>query len=180
MSETSQIWIALIRAIGGATHKKMSMTQLREACSEAGLADVRTVLATGNVIFRSSLQQHDIAAILDRVIAQHGLQNEVFLRRPDALRASLAVNPFPDAASGRPSRMLISFMKRAAFPSEAEAADAYEGPERIALHGLDAFIDYGEDIGTSQLTPVRLEKLLGQSGTARNWNTVLRLVKAAT
>lgn len=180
MSSTKQIWIALIRAIGGATHGKMSMAHLREGCSAAGLADVKTVLATGNVIFASDKTEAEISAILDRVIAAHGLKNEVFLRRPDALRTSLAANPFPEAAAERPSRMLISFMKRGATANEITAACAYAGPERIALIGRDAFIDYADDIGTSKLTPVRLEKLLGQSGTARNWNTVLKLVQAAT
>lgn len=180
MPPKGPIWIALIRAIGGSTHKKMSMTQLRAACEDAGFEDVRTVLATGNVVFRSDKSQTDIHAILDGVMAQHGLANEVFLREPLELQACLAADPFPDASTERPSRMLVSFMKRAPRDAEIAAASGYGGPERIALHGTEAFIDYGDEIGTSKLTPVLLEKLLGQSGTARNWNTVLKLVKAAT
>ena len=45
-------WVALLRAVnvGG---RKVPMAELRQALEDAGLAEVRTYIASGNVIFRS-------------------------------------------------------------------------------------------------------------------------------
>ncbi len=179
MAAQKETWIGLVRAIGGATHRKMSMAQLRSACADVGFEDVRTVLATGNVIFSSDRAVSEIGKALDGVIAGHDLNNEVFMRRHEELRAVLAEDPFPEASAERPGRMLVLFMKRAASVEETAAIGRYDGPERITLIGREAYIDYCAGVAVSKLTPMRLEKLLGQSGTARNWNTVQKLVDAA-
>lgn len=180
MSSTPVTWICLIRAIGGATHAKMSMAQLRDACRDAGFDDVRTVLATGNVLFSTALPEAEVVSVLDGIVAGHGLRNEIFLRSPEDLQAILAANPFPDVAVERPDRLIVSFMNTAPTQTAAAAIAGHDGPERIAILGRDVFIDYLDGISASKLTPVRLERLLGQSGTARNWNTVRKLVQAAS
>ena len=177
MSSRKSCWIALIRAIGPATHKKMSMAQLRDACSRAGFEEVQTVLATGNVIFFSDKPGSEIIKSLDDVLGNHGLENEVFLRQPKDLEAVLAANPFPAAAAARSNHMLVLFMSSAPSGSEIAAVGAYDGPERIAVKGNEAYIDYVNGVAGSRLTPARLEKLLGRPGTARNWNTVQRLAE---
>ena len=45
----------------------------------------------------------------------------------------------------------------------------------MQVHGREVFIDYLDSVGRSKLTPARLERLLGQPGTARNWNTLAKL-----
>ena len=91
----TQHWIGLLRGIGGATHAKMPMAALRRACEDAGLDEVRTVLATGNLVFQSPLPEEDLAATLRRVVAGFGLDNPTFLRRAAALRQVLVLNPRP-------------------------------------------------------------------------------------
>ena len=54
----SQDWIGLLRGIGPTTHAKMPMAALRAACEKAGLEQVQTVLATGNLVFRSIWKRH--------------------------------------------------------------------------------------------------------------------------
>lgn len=168
-------WIALIRAIGGATHRKMSMQALRDACEGDGLADVRTMLATGNLLVSTAEGDAALGARLRRILDGFGLCNEVFLRRPEELRAVLSANPFPEAAAERPSRLLVLFMARTATPEEIVALSEYSGPERMHVEGREVFIDYLDGVGTSKLTPAVLERRLGQPGTARNWNTIGRL-----
>ena len=173
----NQTWIALLRGIGPATHKLMSMAQLREACEAATFGNVRTVLATGNVLFSTSATPQQIQRTLDDIVAAHHLNNAVFLRRPEELGAVLRANPFPDAASERPNHMLVLFMATEPAADAIAALGALGGPERITVEGREAYIDYIEGVGQSKLTPARLERALGQSGTARNWNTVQRLVR---
>lgn len=176
MDRNLPLWIGLIRAIGGATHAKLSMAQLRQACEAAGFQDVRTVLATGNVIFRSPLPEPDIQRALTAIIAAHDLDNQVFLRQPADLRQAMAANPFPAAAKDRPSRLLVMFL---GGPTQADGLPkGYSGPEQLRAIGRDVYIDYPETIGQSKLTPARLERHLGQPGTARNWNTVGKILTA--
>lgn len=171
-------WIALIRAIGGATHARLSMSRLREASLAAGLGDVRTVLATGNLIFASARPEADLHQTLTAIIAAHGLgpAQEVFLRRPDELRTAVSQNPYPAAAQNRPSRLLIHALKHPPQPDNIKAVQAWPGPELCQVVGREVFIDYQDGIGTSKLTPKMLDRLLGQTGTARNWNTMARLI----
>lgn len=171
----TQHWIGLLRGIGGATHAKMPMAALRRACEDAGLDEVRTVLATGNLVFQSPLPEEDLAATLRRVVAGFGLDNPTFLRRTAQLRQVLALNPMPDAAQLRPSHMLVLFLDHAPTADRVAALTAHGGPEPVQVHGREVFIDYLDNVGRSKLTPARLERLLGQPGTARNWNTLTKL-----
>ncbi len=171
-------WIALIRAIGGATHARMSMAALRTAAADAGLAEPRTLLASGNLLFRSRAPEADLAVLLRRILAAHGLGNESFLRSPASVEATRAANPFPGAARERPHHLLVVFMSAAgAAPGDA-GAPRWDGPERIAVVGREAFVDYPDGVGRSKLTGGRLDRMLGRTGTARNWNTVGKLAMA--
>lgn len=178
MNNHTSTWIGLIRAIGGSTHKKMSMQQLRDGCERAGLEDVRTLLATGNVLFSSGLDGAEIGNRLAEIVSSHGLDNQVFLRRPDDLEAIVGKNPFDDAATARPNHLLVLFLETAPATEHAAELQKYAGPEHVAIVGREVFIDYVEGVGRSKLTPVLLERILKQPGTARNWNTVRKLIAA--
>ena len=180
MNTRPQDWIALLRAIGPLTHKKMSMVQFRTGCEEAGLKDVRTVLATGNALFSSALPEAVISHILSDVIRKHDLQNEVFLRQPSDLAQVLAENPFPEASVERPNHMLVFFMSEQPVSTEIAALENTEKAEQAKVIGREAYVDYKNGVAGSKLTSGRLETLLRRSGTARNWNTIRRLVDMAS
>lgn len=146
MAKTSTTWVTLIRAVGPATHKLMSMAQLRAACENAGLEDVRTVLATGNVIFSSAKSAPQVKRTLDQVIAAHQLNNEVFLRQPEDLKTVLEANPFPDAALERPNHMLVLFMESAPSADAGSVLAGHPGPERVQVSGREVFVNYVEGV----------------------------------
>ena len=52
---------------------------------------------------------------------------------------------------------------------------AIVGREVVRAKGRCAYIVYPDGIGRSKLTGALIEKKLGTRGTARNWNTVLKL-----
>ena len=59
-------------------------------------------------------------------------------------------------------------------------SEGYNGPETIHVAGRDAYLIYPEGIGRSKLTNALIERKLGVAGTARNWNTVLKLAALAS
>ena len=74
----------------------------------------------------------------------------------------------------------VQFTKAAPADGALEALRAaIKGPEQVAIVGRNAYLVYPDGIGRSKLTITVIEKKLGVRGTARNWNTVLKLAEMA-
>jgi len=173
------VLIALLRAIGPATHAKMSMEDLRNACKASGLERVATYIATGNLILESRKSAAAVQAIIEGVLRGFDLANRVVMRKPDDLAAIVAANPFPKAATLRPSKLVVCFL--AATPDAERLAKLlqYRGPERFKLVGRELCVDYPNGVTGSKLTPGVLERRLDTPATFRNWNTVQKLLAMA-
>jgi len=173
----SKKWIALLRAVLPATHKKMSMQQLRESCEKTGLENVSTHAASGNLLFSSRSTKQELLTILNGIIASYDLENSVILRTPAQLKSVISSAPFADAIDTRPNLLLVYFYDKKLPASQIEELELKGGPERMQLLGRELCIDYKEGVARSKLTPKLIERHLGQSGTARNWNAVNKLVE---
>ncbi len=97
MANSVEPWIVLLRAIGPATHKKMSMQQLREECCAAGLEEVRTYIASGNLLFKSNLSNSILNVLIKQIMYNHGLDNDIIIRRLAELKSVFAACPMPQA-----------------------------------------------------------------------------------
>jgi uncharacterized protein (DUF1697 family) len=171
-------FIALIRGINVGGHKKVKMADLRVACEALGLDDVRTLLQSGNVVFRTS--RTDRAALVSEIESVLGVDAKVILRTAKELQAAIAANPMKEQAQKTPSAFIVAFLAQKPAPAAMKTlTDAYKGPEEMRLHGAELYIHYGAGMGTSKLTNVLIEKKLGVTGTARNWNTVTKLAEMA-
>ena len=174
-------YIAWLRAIGPITHRKMSMTALGEACRAAGFDAVRVWAQTGNLLLASPDPAARVAQRLDAIVAGFaiGLNNRTLVRSLAELKAVIRVNPFPEAAIERPSHLLVCFMAGAAEAEAAAELQAHPGPERLRVIGREVYVDYAESVGTSKIGPGVIERRLGLAGTARNWNTIRKMVELA-
>lgn len=169
--------IALLRAVNLGGASTLRMAELRAALIEAGLADVRTLLASGNVVFRDTRAPETLEPEIEAVLAaRFGLSAEVYVRSAEQWAEVVAGCPFPDAARVEPSR-LVALVCRELFDENrlAEAQAAAPGPERLGGAGRTLYIHYGEGMGDSKVTAPWLWSRLRARGTARNWNTVLKL-----
>jgi uncharacterized protein (DUF1697 family) len=173
------VFIALLRAIGPATHAKMSMGNLRQACEAAGLERVATYISTGNIVFKTRKSATAVQAIVEGALRRFDLTNRVVLRQPNELAALVAADPFPKAARLRPSKLVVCFL--AATPSSAGLATLvrYSGPERFKLVGRELCVDYPDGVTGSKLPPGVVERRLNTPATFRNWNTVRKLLAMA-
>jgi uncharacterized protein (DUF1697 family) len=171
--------IALLRAVnvGG---RSLKMGELAAFARDLGLEAPRTLLQSGNLVFESD---RTAAAELESRLetgaeARFGFQIDFMVRSAAEWRALVAANPFPDAARDDPSHLLAMPLKAApASGAPAALRDAIKGLERAELIGRTAYLVYPEGIGRSKLTIRVIEKQLGVRGTARNWNTVLKLAE---
>jgi uncharacterized protein (DUF1697 family) len=172
------IHIGLLRAVNLPGHNKIGMAALRELLAALGMQDVRSLLQSGNVVFRSDL--HPLAR-LERVL-EHGaekrlgLETDFFVRTASDWKAIIAANPFPEEAERDPGHLLVMFLKEAPNREDVIALQrAIKGREVVRAKGRHAYIVYPDGVGRSRLTNALIEKKLATRGTGRNWNTVLRL-----
>lgn len=174
-------WVALLRAVNLGGRRKVAMPVLREALAEAGFADVRTYVNSGNVVARSALTDPgEVAAEIRGVVAQRfDLDVPVVVRTGEQLDALLAWNPFPEAAADRPQ--LVGVVHLTAGPDPARLRDllaADIAPDRVAARGLEVVVAYA-DRTTGGPAEAALRRL-GTEGTARNWRTLRALADLAS
>jgi uncharacterized protein (DUF1697 family) len=172
------IHIALLRAVNVAGHGKLPMADLRKVIEGLGFTGVQTLLASGNAVFTGPAQKPErLEALLEEATAKRlGLTTDFMVRTPKEWQAVIADNPFPAKAKADPGHLVVVSLKDAP-PAKAEAAlrEAIKGPEVVRLQGRHLYAVYPAGQGTSKLTNVVIERKLGTRGTARNWNTVLKL-----
>ena len=85
-----------------------------------------------------------------------------------------------DEAERSPGHVVVVFLKSAPSNSAFDALRAaITGPERVHGDGRQAYIVYPAGIGRSRLTNALVERKLATRGTARNWNTVMKLAALA-
>jgi uncharacterized protein (DUF1697 family) len=170
--------IALLRGINVGGNKKVAMADLREMLNALGFADPRSLLQSGNLVFRSdALTGADLERLLDAETEKRfGLKTEFFVRTAKEWKAVVESNPFPDEAERDPSHLVVLCLKDAPDARSVGALQAaITGREIVRAVGRQAYITYPDGIGDSKLTINVIEKKLGTRGTGRNWNTVLKL-----
>jgi uncharacterized protein (DUF1697 family) len=85
-------------------------------------------------------------------------------------------NPFPEEAKRDPGRLIAMCLKgKPALDAVDALRSAISGPERVQVIGRELYIVYPDGMGQSRLTTALIDRTLGVRGTARNWNTVLKL-----
>jgi uncharacterized protein (DUF1697 family) len=171
------VQIALLRAVNLGAHNKVGMNDLRALLEALGMGDVRTVLQSGNVVFRSDAPAPKLEDVLQRAAAARlGLETDVFVRTAAEWRAIIDRNPFPQEARRDPGHLLVMVLKTAPDRRAVNALQsAIAGREVVRASGRHAYVVYPDGTGRSRLTSAFIEKKLGTRGTGRNWNTVVKL-----
>lgn len=167
-------WAAMLRGINAGV--KLPMTDLRKVVEGLGGERVKTLLASGNVVFDTNADGPTIEQRIEEALAARGVKTAALVRDRDEIAAIVAANPFPDAAEAHPNHLLVHF-HREPVPSEpiVRVAESYVGPERLAAVGRELFVDYPDDVGHSKLPQAMAKARFPVIATGRNWNTVLKL-----
>jgi len=170
--------VALLRAVnvGG---RKLPMADLRALCGELGWADVATYIQSGNVVFTASGNPEAIEKALEAAIAgRFDLVVPVIVRSRAQWAEYPSGNPFAAAAKDEPNRVML-LLSKAPPARGAEAiiqARAVAG-EKVGRAGDALWFHYPQGAGTSKLTPSLIDRAVGSPATARNYNTVTKLME---
>jgi uncharacterized protein (DUF1697 family) len=172
--------IALLRSVNVGGTGKLPMAELRTLAEGLGLAQPKTLLQSGNLVFGSDEPEPALEAKLQAATTkQFGFDVAYFVRGIAEWAELVAANPFPDEAKAMPGYLLVYFLKAQADETAVAALQAaIRGPEQIRARGRHAFVYYPDGSGNSQFTIRKIEAKLGPA-TGRNWNTVLKLAELA-
>jgi uncharacterized protein (DUF1697 family) len=174
--------VALLRAVNVGGSGKVSMAALREALEGLGCSQVKTLLQSGNVTFTCARGSGALLeALLEAGCAKRlGLKTDFFVRSAGEWDALVADNPFPAEARDDPGHLHAIALKAAPDAAAVKSLQAsIAGREQVRAVGRVLYATYPDGSGNSKLTLQRIERALGTRGTARNWNTVLKLAAQA-
>lgn len=175
------ILIALLRGVNVGGNHKIKMDGLREIFVSLGMRDVQTYIQSGNVVCRAPKLAASLGRKVESAIeAACGFRPDVMIRTAEELRTTVAANPFAARDGVEPNKLHVHFLRSAAGAQARELLERLPRKgEEIHLVGREVFVYYPDGIGQSKITGASFDRALQTSNTARNWNTVLQLLRMA-
>jgi uncharacterized protein (DUF1697 family) len=155
--------ISMLRGVNLGGHHKISMEELRLVYETLGLEEPKTFIQSGNVVFRSKDQNLPRLAkrIEDAIERKFGFRAEVIQRTASEMK-----------------ELVMFFSDNFSAEVQAKLVKIETNPEEVRVAGRELYIYFPDGQGRSKLTPV-LGRILKNTGTGRNWNTVTKLLAMA-
>jgi uncharacterized protein (DUF1697 family) len=172
--------IALLRGINLGSHNRVSMPELRELLAGHGHKDVETLVQSGNIVLTSRLSPKRLEQDLRRQIAEGlGVDTPVVVRTRDEIAAVVELNPLAGIAKD-PKRYQVTFLTGDPDPDGVKELEEMDlSPETLVVKGREVYTWHPDGVRRWKAREVLSEKRIGVSGTARNWNTVTKLLELA-
>jgi uncharacterized protein (DUF1697 family) len=172
--------IALLRGINLGSHNRIAMADLRGMLAELGYRDARTLVQSGNIVLSAELPADRLARELQHEIAGRlGVHTPVVVRTREELAAVVALDPLGDVVDQH-KLYQVSFLSAEPDRVTMQGIAALDlAPERFVHEGREIYAWHPEGIQRSRLAKLLTDKRLGVTATARNWNTVVKLLELA-
>jgi uncharacterized protein (DUF1697 family) len=174
-------FVILLRAVNVGSTGKLPMADFRKLLDASGCTNIETYIQSGNAVVdakgpAASLTK-TVAAALQKYM---GSPVPVLVRSHAELDRMIAANPFAAEAAADGARVHAVFLS--AVPAAARAKElepiVIKNParrDRYHLAGDTLYLHLPDGAGESKFTAQTLDRVLGVTATARNWNTVLKL-----
>ena len=167
---------AFLRGINIGGHKKVPMSELKKTFEKIGLKNVKTLLASGNVVFDGNKKlTNSISGTLEKTF---GFPIETIIIPFETIDEIIESNPFKNVKITPKIRLYITFMKekqktriKTPFSLEDNSFQIIKVTDSIIFSVLDL-----EKTGTTEGMGL-LEKEFGKQITTRNYNTIVKLAK---
>jgi uncharacterized protein (DUF1697 family) len=165
----------------GVSPMNCKMADLKRALEAAGFSDVKTILASGNVVLAApaarATSDAALAAKIEAAI-EKGLDRSfpVIVRAIDVLAGILAADPYAAFRVAPAAKRVVTFLKDApkAKPSLPIEVD---GARILSMKGSEVFTAYvPHPKGPVFMTLI--EKTFGKNVTTRTWDTIKKVVAA--
>ncbi|MCL3817072.1 DUF1697 domain-containing protein [Aeromicrobium wangtongii] len=167
--------IVLLRAVNVGGGAKLPMAELREIAGDLGATDVATYIASGNLVADVPGDPDAFDRALEKAVEQRfGFFREAISRTPEQVRAALDAHPFEVS---EPKFSYVTFLAGEPTAEAIAKAETYEtGDDRWQVIGTEMHIRYANGAGRPEMKGDSIGRALGVPGTARNLNTVRKLL----
>jgi uncharacterized protein (DUF1697 family) len=158
--------VALLRGINVGGGRKVPMAQLRGVAEGLGLKRVRTLIASGNLVFEGERSEAELEAAVQ---SHFGFPVDIMIRSAAQWSAYVAANPFPHEAEAEPKFLHLLIGKQPTAEAAVAWLTARAAPEeKVAGQGDALWIYFGNGAGRSKLATAPKHG----PWTGRNWRTV--------
>lgn len=171
-------YIALFRGINVGGRNILPMRELAEILEGMGCEDIKTYIQSGNVVFRSKKKKSNKAPkeISSKILDSRGFEPKVLLFEISDFKKAIENCPFK-TENGK--TLHFYFLDSPPNKPDIEGLTALQSKSEEFKLNKNIFYLYAPDgIGRSKLA-AKVERCLGVSATARNWNTVRKLMSMA-
>jgi uncharacterized protein (DUF1697 family) len=176
------VYVALLRGVNVGGNNLVGMSELKELCAKVGLGDVRSLLASGNLVFECGKRScGKLELMLEaETLKRFGVGVDYVIRTGEEWGPIVRRNPFLKEAKKEPGRVVVMFFKKALVGKDVEGMKVVvKGREYFWGEGRELYVVYPDGMGRSKFSNTVIERKLGVRGTMRNWNTVLKLGEMA-
>jgi uncharacterized protein (DUF1697 family) len=178
----STTYAAFLLGINIGPHKRVPMGELKKMCERMGFSNVRTLLASGNVVFGAPKKNADtLARDLEAQLKEtFGFEVGVIVCTMADIQKMIDANPFKKIKETKNAIRYVTFYT--AQPKEkiptGEIRDKKGSPFRI-LSVSDSAVFSVRELGVFDTPDIMsvLGKMLGKKITTRNWNTIEKLIR---
>jgi len=176
------IYIALLRGINVGPHKRMKMEKLRTCCEGLGFESVKTLIQSGNVVFRAGkLSPAAVSRKLEeQIVSDFGFPADVVTRSKDEIAKIIDRNPLSKLRGIDPTKLHVVFLSDAPEAAAIKKLGSLTlAPDKAHVAGKEIYFYFPNGVSGSSLWKHPLDRVLGVSATMRNWNTVNSLYQMA-
>lgn len=172
-------YVAFLRGINSGKNPTVKMEVLRKTFENLGFENVRTILASGNILFESSADEKTLEQKIEKMLPETiGFKSDVIVRTIDDLHNFVLLNPFKVIEITPHIRPYVSFIKEEP-KKNIEFPAGGKGYTILGIfNGIVCSVVDLSGAKTPSLMQV-LDKEFGKGITTRSWNTVERISKAS-
>lgn len=174
-------FVILLRAVNVGSTGKLPMADFRKLLSAAGCTNVETYIQSGNAVVDAKGSAATLTKTVATALAKYmGSPVPVLVRTHAELERVIAGNPFAAEAAADGTRVHAVFLSAAPGAAKAKALEPIVTKyparrDRYHLAGDTLYLHLPDGAAESKFTAQTVDKVLGVTATARNWNTVLKL-----
>jgi uncharacterized protein (DUF1697 family) len=176
------VHVALLRGINIGPHKRMKMETLRASCEALGFKNVKTYIQSGNIVCQAGKLSSDAAArkIEAQIEKNFGFSADVIARTGDEMKNIVMGNPMLKEPGLDTSKLHVVFFSEAPTAEAIKKLEAIvKTPDKVRHKGKEIYFYFPNGVSGSSIWKHSLDRVLGISGTMRNWKTVNTLCEMA-
>ncbi len=176
------VYVALLRGINVGPHKRMKMDKLRACCEALGFKNVKTYIQSGNIVCQAGKLSSDAAAkrIEAQIVKDFGFSADVIARTGEELKQIVSGNPLLKEPGVDASKLHVVFLPDLPPAESIKKLEAIvKTPDKVRHRGKEIYFYFPNGVSGSSIWKHNLDRVLGISGTMRNWRTVNTLLEMA-